>query len=250
MTAPREWGTMTWPEFEKARKSVRVAILPIGAIEEHGPHLPLNTDNVTAAAFARLVAERTGALLLPTMPYGQVWSLSRFPGSLSISNDTLRAFVRDLSGSLKEQGLDGLVIVSGHLGNMAALKEAAREVRTSRGIRVMPLFYPGLKEAAQQVLDAPASHPAIVHADELETSIVLSLEPDIVAMERAVAEYPDYPIDFDYVPMYWDEVNRSGVFGDATKASKEKGDAIMRHVLDRTVRLVRHFMEGGESFAC
>ncbi|GEO25202.1 creatinine amidohydrolase [Alicyclobacillus acidoterrestris] len=241
MSKVLEWGNLTWPEFVKARETTNVAILPIGAIEEHGPHLPLNTDNVAADAFSRLVCERTGAFLLPTMPFGQVWSLKRFPGSLTISNDTLKAIVRELSDSLQTQGIKGLVLISGHLGNMAALKEAAREVHESLQFPVMYLFYPDLKDASKSLMEAPTSHPSIVHADELETSILLSLQPGIVKMDRAVKEYPDYPIDFDVVPTFWDEVNKSGVFGDATLASKEKGDAIMKHVVDKASELVDQF---------
>lgn len=241
MSAVLEWGNLTWPEFVEARTSANVAVLPIGAIEEHGPHLPLNTDNVAADAFARLVCERTDTFLLPTLPYGQVWSLKRFPGSLTISNETLKSMIQDLSASLQSQGMRGLVLISGHLGNMAALKEAAREVQERLQFPVMYLFYPDLKAASQSVLEAPASHPSIVHADELETSILLSLQPDIVQMDKAVSEYPDYPTDFDVVPTYWDEVNDSGVFGDATKATKAKGDLIMNRVVDKAVELVEHF---------
>ncbi|WAH36362.1 creatininase family protein [Alicyclobacillus dauci] len=241
MSKVLEWGNLTWPEFVKARKTTNIAVLPIGAIEEHGPHLPLNTDNVAADAFARLVCGQTGAFLLPTMPLGQVWSLKRFPGSLTISNDTLKAIIRDLSESLQMQAIKGLILISGHLGNMAALKEAAREVQESLQFPVMYLFYPSLNEASKGVMEAPTSHPSIVHADELETSILLSLRPDVVKMDRAVREYPDYPADFDVVPTFWDEVNESGVFGDATMASKEKGDAIMRRVVDKAVELVEHF---------
>lgn len=252
MGSIREWGKLTWPEFEHMRQSVRVAILPIGAVEEHGPHLPLDTDNLTAAAFARRIAERTDTLLLPAMNYGQVWSLSRFPGSLSISNDTMRRFVCELGIGLKSQGMRALVIVSGHLGNMGFLKEAARELHAAADFTVMPLFYPGLKEASAGVLEAPMSHPGIVHADELETSLVLALAPDAARMDKAVAEYAAYPPEFEYVPMYWDEVNESGVFGDATKATKEKGELVIERVLDNAVRLVNRLTETtkGERSGC
>jgi len=237
-----EWGTMTSQEFKALEPLPAVAILPIGAIEQHGPHLPLDTDNIAAEQFARMISAQTDTLLLPCMPYGQVWSLKKFPGSLTISNRTLIAFLCDLCNSLKLQGMRGLVVVSGHLGNMPALKEAAREILEEIQFPVMTLFYPGLKEAAEPLLEGRIDHPSIVHADEIETSILLSLKPEVVRTELAVDEYSVFPPDFEYVPAYWDGMNESGVFGSATKASKQKGDAVIEQVLEKSIRLVQYFI--------
>lgn len=241
------WGHLTWPEFEERRAHTPVAILPVGAIEQHGPHLPLETDNILAQAFAGRLAARLKCFVLPVLPYGQVWSLRHFPGSLTVSSETMTHFVAELVESLGHQGVKLVVVVSGHLGNLAPLKEAARLVLLRGGPTMLYMNYPGLSRACDGVLEAPASHPGIVHADEIETSLLLAVAPERVAMDRAVAEYPKYPDHFDYAATGWEQVNKTGVFGDATKASAAKGEVILERVLEHAERIVRaalHTREG------
>ncbi len=233
-----EWARLTWEEARDLLSERRVAVLPIGAVEEHGPHMTLEVDTLAADALARRICEKTGAVLLPALPYGQVWSLSRFPGSLSLRTETLVAVLSDLADEVRRQGFGGLVIISGHLGNLTAMKTVARAQYESSRFPVLYLFYPGLDEASRDVLERPKSHPGIVHADELETSLILALAPHAVDMSRAVAEYPDFPIDFDVRARYWDDVCSSGVFGDATVASVEKGQRMLEVVEQRIVQLV------------
>lgn len=237
-----EWARLTWPEARDAVAAMPVALLPIGAIEQHGPHMTLNSDALAAAALGRTIAERTGVILLPTLPYGQVWSLSAFPGSLSISTDTLQRLLIDLITALGRQGFRSVILLSGHLGNMTAMKEAARAVFTTGGPKTYYLFYPGLTEASVGVIESPRSHGSIVHADETETSLLLALAPEAVHPERAVAEYPDYPPDFDTTPYMWDTVCSSGVFGDATRASADKGRQLVNGVLARTVPIIERII--------
>jgi creatinine amidohydrolase len=148
------------------------------------------------------------------------------------------AVLSDLADEVRRQGFGGLVIISGHLGNLTAMKTVARAQYESSRFPVLYLFYPGLDEASRDVLERPKSHPGIVHADELETSLILALAPHAVDMSRAVAEYPDFPIDFDVRARYWDDVCSSGVFGDATVASVEKGQRMLEVVEQRIVQLV------------
>ena len=234
-----EWASLTWQEAQDVLSEPRVAVLPIGAIEEHGPHMSLAVDTWAAEALARRVCQATGAVLLPALPFGQVWSLSRFPGSLSLRTETLVSILGDLADEVRRQGFGALVVISGHLGNVAAMKTAARAQYEAAGFPMLYLFYPGLVEAAKDVVERPTSHPGIVHADELETSLILALVPDAVDMTRAVAEYPDFPRDFDVRARYWDEVCESGVFGDATAASAEKGERMLRVVEERIVGLIQ-----------
>lgn len=220
-----------------------MAVLPVGAIEEHGPHMSLGSDWHAARRLAELVAERADLLVLPALPYGQVWSLSRFPGSLSISDETLVATVVEVASGLAEAGVKGLVMLSGHLGNMAALKKASRRLVETGVMPSLHMLYPGFEEAVGRVGTTRRSHPGIVHADEAETSILLSLAPHCVDMSKARAEYPVYPADFDHAPVYWDEVSSSGVFGDPTAASAQKGDAIVEHVVERAVEVIGAWRE-------
>lgn len=232
------WDELTWPEVRGAVARTPWALLPFGAVEEHGPHLPLGTDALVAGSLASRVAAAADLIELPVMPYGQVWSLEHFDGSLSVSDDTLVALVLGVADGLRRAGIKGLVLLSAHLGNAAALKKATRALEERGGLPAIALTYPGLAAVAAQVRQAPESHPAIMHADELETSVMLALHPEEVSMDRAVAEYPDYPPHFDVGAVRWHTVSQSGVFGDATAATADKGRTIVDHVVATAVSVI------------
>lgn len=232
------WQDLTWPEVGRTVSETPIALLPFGAIEEHGPHLPLGTDALAAGSLASLICDAADVIELPVMPYGQVWSLEHFDGSLSVSDDTLISLVLELAQGLERVGVKGLVLLSAHLGNAAALKKASRALEERGGIPALVLTYPGLSAVAREVREAPESHPAIMHADELETSIMLALHPDQVRMDDAVAEYPEYPPHFDVAAVRWDTVSDSGVFGDATAATPAKGEALVSRVVDAAASLI------------
>lgn len=237
------WADLTWPDISAAVERQPWALLCLGAVEEHGPHLPLGTDTFAAEAFSARLADAANLIELPVLPFGQVWSLEHFDGSLSISDDTLVALIVELADGLERNGLRGLVLFSAHLGNAAAMKRAMRTLDERGGLPSIVLTYPGLADVAAAVAEKPRSHPGIMHADELETSILLALRPDVVRMDRAVSEYPVYPEHFDVAPVRWDTVTQSGVFGDATAATEEKGARIVDHVVATSVRLIDAWKE-------
>jgi creatinine amidohydrolase len=232
------WASLRWPEVPDATRARPVALLPFGAVEEHGPHLPLGTDIDLADALADRICAAAGLIRLPTMPYGQVWSLANFPGSLSVRDEILTGLVTDLADGLRRGGVTGLVLFTAHLGNVAALRTASRALADAGGLPAIVLAYPGMDQVAESVSSSPRSHPSIMHADELETSVMLALHPHSVDMDRAVAEYPEYPPDFGTTPIRWDELSRSGVFGDATAATAGKGEKIVAHVVATACQLI------------
>lgn len=238
------WQDLAWPQVADAVRREPFALLPFGAVEEHGPHLPLGTDNLAAAGFAARVADAAGLIELPVMPYGQVWSLEHFDGSLSVSDETLVAMVRELSRGLHRVGVRGLVLLSAHVGNAAALKKATRALEASGGLPAIALTYPGLKAVGDAVRESPESHPSIMHADELETSVMLAFRPDVVDMTLAVSEYPEYPAHIDVGPVRWDDLSRSGVFGDATAATAAKGEQIVDHVVKTATTIITQWKAG------
>ncbi len=237
-----EWATLTWPEAESAVARMPVCILPFGAVEAHGYHGWLSCDTLLSEEESRRVAAETGIIVMPPMPYGQVWSLHDFPGSLSLSIYTLIAVTKDLIGSLRDHGFRLVFIHSGHLGNMAGLKQAIRECHDELpGIKVVLLDC--LDDAVAQeehLLTTPRSHPALIHCDEIETSMLLEVAPDAIQLERAVADYPVYPPDFDLTPTPWSAVTKVGVLGDPTAATLEKGRAIVAADVAAMVAIVRH----------
>jgi creatinine amidohydrolase len=239
-----EWAKLHWPDVRQAVEDYRIALLPVGAIEEHGPHMNLGSDWYAIQNLTTRIAEEAQLLLLPALPYGQVWSLSRFPGSLSISDQTLVTTIVEIAAGLKRVGVKGLILMSGHLGNVSALKTASRQLLDA-DMPSLYLFYPGIEEISKKINEAPRSNPRIIHADETETSLLLALAPECVDMSRALAEYPNYPVDFDYTSIYWDELCSSGVFGDATVATPEKGKLLVDFVVKETLQIIQVWRERG-----
>jgi creatinine amidohydrolase len=237
------WADLAWPDVPTAVRRRPVALLPLGAIEAHGAHLSVGADWFAADGLADRLALRADLLLMPAIPYGQVWSLERFPGSLSLHDRTLIAVIVDLARGLRASGIAGLVLLSAHLGNAAAMRAAMRELSEDPAMPAISLTYPGLAEVAHEVADTPRSHPAIMHADELETSILLALAPEHVDLDRAAPDYPSYPADFEVAPVRWDEISETGVFGDPTAASAAKGELIVEHVVRTAADLIAAWRE-------
>jgi creatinine amidohydrolase len=219
-----------------------VVLLPIGAVEAHGEHLPAGTDNILARRLSSALVERIGGetpvILLPVLPFGQVWSLADQPGSFSVSNETVSRTVIEIGRSMPGKGLESLAVINTHYGNVAALRDAQRQLR-EEGVTTALLCYPGAAEPTQRVREKPAAHPAYMHACEIETSYMLHLAPESVRMDKAVANYPEFPEDFGELAYRWSEFSRSPVLGDATAASAKKGKIILDAVLDRMAELVR-----------
>jgi len=232
---------MSWPEVETAINETGFAILPLGVIEAHGPHLPMNVDVVIAEQVAKLVADKTGALLLPALPYGQTWSLRDFPGTISLSNATLVKILLDVANSLAYHGLRRLFIMNGHLGNLDAIKAAEREAQKEGYTRIINLNMPGLPEAMQKVCTTRRAHPFYFHAEEAETSMMLAIRPDLVKMPKAVAEYPEFPAEFGAVSISWRDLTRSGVLGDPTVATAEKGRLLIDMVATQAAAIVQAY---------
>lgn len=226
-------------EVKDKIRRLGAAILPIGAVEAHGPHLPLGTDNLLAARLADKLAERTDSFVLPTLPYGQVWSLRNFPGSINVSNEALIRLLADIGESLYQQGFRIFIMVNGHLGNAAALKEAARILyERVPALKVFYFFYPGTKEITAEVREASAAHGTYMHADEIETSYMLYLAGEYVDMSKAIDGAPHIPFDADFTPTPWEEMTASAVLGDATLATREKGERIIQRSLDVMTEMV------------
>ncbi len=212
-----------------------LVILPVGALEAHGPHLPLGADQIQAEATAASVAERVDALIAPTVAYGSAPGARRFPGTVSLSLSDLEAHVRGVLSELARSGIRRILVLSGHAerGHMAALREAADEaVRASPGLRVVVLSdYDFVYELRGR--DSPATDG---HAGLLETSRLLALAPETVGPDRPVVENRRSPfLPGSGTEAEWPE----SVIGDTRPASAELGRRVQAHVVDRTVETVR-----------
>lgn len=197
---------------------------------------------------AETLAERVTAAvdgwLLPAIPYGETSNSDGFPGTVSLSFDTVRAIACDIARSLFRSGHPCLIIVNGDFGNQAPLRTAARDMARSPGWPVLVIDYPGLEEIAASVCRTAPAGPGFYHADEVETSVVLAVRPDLVHMDRAAAAYPDMPAAMGATPLDLSQVSPSGVFGDPTAASAATGNAILEQLTVRAVELSRTFLAG------
>ncbi len=237
-----EAAVLPWPRVGELLAGGALPILPFGAQEQHGPHLPLATDTLMADGLARRLAAAVGGLLLPAVPYGQTTDNMAFPGTVALSFDTTRAIAVDIAAAVQAHGARGLVIVNGDFGNRAPLTLAARQIHDA-GLRVLVVNYPGLDRVVEDLLTTQPAGFGLVHADEFETSVVLALRPDTVAMERAVAEYPVFPPTFPSEPVNLRALSDSGVFGDPRPATAALGERILAALTTAALELVTAFSD-------
>jgi creatinine amidohydrolase/Fe(II)-dependent formamide hydrolase-like protein len=238
-------GELTWPEAEARFKQVDVALLPVGAVEQHGPHLPLDTDAFDADYLARKVAEACSSpkpLVLPAMNYGVSYHHEDFSGTLSVSPETLARLVHEVGLCAARCGVTKLVIVNGHGGNGPALHLGAQMI--NRDAHIFTCVETG--ETSDADVNAMIATPNDVHAGEIETSTTLAVRPDLVKMNKAPRMVPRFSsryLDFSSrrsVGWYahTKKISTSGVMGDATKATAEKGERMWDVMTLRLVELI------------
>lgn len=232
----------SWLEVQTHLTRNTVAIFPVGAHEQHGPHLPLATDTVMATGLARRLAQALDAMLLPALPFGDAWNTAAFPGTISLSFTTVQAILMDVGQSLQADGVKALIVVNGHFGNHAPLALAARELWSTHHFPTLLLDYPGLPRLAAEICESEPAAPSFYHADEVETSIMLALWPESVKMERAQAEYPDFPPTFGAEPIRLDTFCQSGVFGDPRPATAVKGERLLAALSAESLKVAQAFL--------
>jgi creatinine amidohydrolase len=233
----RRLDTLTWPEVRDAIARDAGAVLPVGATEQHGPHLPICTDALLAADLAAAVAEPLDLLVAPTIAYGyRSRPLSGggqgFPGTLSLSGRTFMAVLEDVLTELIRHGFRRLVLLNWHYENTNFVYEAAylaHQRAAPSGAQILVHEDPG-GQPSNRVMeelfhgDFPgwdAEHAAIV-----ETSLMLHLHPDLVLFDRAVDDRSPRRPGYDVVPTPDDLVAPSGTLWKATQASAEKGKLV------------------------
>lgn len=227
----------SWEQVSAAIAQGLIAVLPVGAVEQHGAHLPLLTDTVLAGGVARRIARGCDGLLLPAIAYGDAWTAEGWAGTVSLSPDTLRATIADIGRGLQRMGIKGLITVNGHFGNREPINLAARTL-SEAGLPVLHLDYPRLEALAAELMESAPAGPGFYHADEVETSMMLALAPETVQMERAAPEYPEFPELFGSEPMKLSAFNKSGVFGDPRPATAQKGEELIEGIAAEALRLI------------
>lgn len=222
-------------------KDDALVVLPLGAVEQHGPHLPVMTDALIGEGVLTRTMERlppdSNIWLLPPVSYGKSNEHLDFPGTISLSAATLHGILCDIAFSLHKSGFRRLLLFNTHGGNADLFNVAAREIRLSTGLMV---FYvsPGSVGAVSDLISEEEREFGI-HGGDVETSLVMAIKPNWVHDELRAAEMPDvaryrYLTLEGKIRFAWvmSDISESGIAGDATRATAEKGELILDRIAD------------------
>ena len=223
---------MSWDEVARRIENGAAAILPIGAgAKEHGFHLPMNTDRIQAEWLAAQIAMHIDALIWPTVTYGHYPAFVDYGGSASLSAPTFEAVVSEIAVAILKFGCRALFVLDTGISTRAPVDRALACLKADKALHLQIHEGPRYREAAARL--AEQSHGS--HADELETSVMLALAPELVRMPRAEASPspvpetagPLTPSDSSS-PNY----SRSGSYGDPTLASRAKGEVLLAAMVE------------------
>jgi creatinine amidohydrolase len=253
---PLLYERLTWPEVRRAASEDRVCVIPVGTLEDHGPHLPVDTDVRLITEICRRAAEAAPdeIVLLPTIPHGYDPHHMDFPGPITIGWDTFTKYCKDVGTSLAHHGFKRMLFYNGHGSNQNLVEMAARLVMIDHPeVLAAAAFYLLSKEGIKAVEEIRESgFGGMAHADELETSIYLAIDPDAVDMAKVVDEhgYPDgenahkeFCADGPLRLMpWWSSFSRTGVQGTPSIATAEKGKAFLDAAVNECVSYVRELL--------
>lgn len=247
---------MTWEEFRDAVDQTTVAVIPMGSTELEGIHLPLGVDTIVANGVARRLAGEEGVLVGPTLPVGYSKWFMPFPGTLSFESDTLTRVLMEYCNGLSAHGIRRVVFLNSHRGNNACVEAVARTLVETCRSRV------GMLSIWKLANDLTARQPGMIaegrftHAGEIMTSVVMALKPDTVRGDRMQPDSLQSPADSPFTVknslgeteykgsvqmIYPDirEITGTGIMGDPTTATAEKGEAVLNLITD----YVRSFLQ-------
>lgn len=236
---------MTWQEAKEAYAKDPVVLIPMGSMEEHGPQ-SITGDFLAAEKIAKAVAEKTGALYIPVIPFGCSEYFRSFPGTISLSQQTVRSLIEDVAISLIEHNISKIFFVNGHAGNAAAIEEIGRKIRREHNIQIASIdlwqtVTPSLK---QEVYKTDETDPS-GHGGEPLTSVMLNLYPEQMRMDllpewNQNSHWGEFEMKFiskvavkdvqASVFFNMEEISPLGIMGDPRNASAERGEKIVRHV--------------------
>lgn len=245
MAARVKLEEMTWPEVEAARREgVETVIIPAASVEQHGPHLPLLTDTLIGDRVAEMTARKLGkTLVAPVIRPGLSSHHMGFPGSFTLSPETFRRVLEEYCLSLLTHGFRTFILTSGHGGNFTYLDavgpylQDALRAREPR-VRVIPhvnlvRYMRTQQDFVRQRFGIPVEE-AGWHADVMETACILAIRPDLVNMGQAAAGWigdSTTILDRLFVDGFR-AVSPNGILGDARKATREMGEALLEHLTD------------------
>jgi creatinine amidohydrolase len=240
------YAEMTWPEIGAAAAADRVVVVPIGTVEDHGRHLPVDTDVriIDAISSRACQAEAETSVLLPPVWHGYSPHHMDFPGPITIRYDVFVEYLLGITRSLIAHGFKRIILANGHGSNMPLVNMAARLTIIEHADVICCDYFYLVTPQGLAAIDSirEAEFPGgMGHACELETSIYLALRPDLVQMDKAVRDLNQPPSDYFYqdwvsgpgsMMEWWSTLTRDGVMGDATLATREKGEKLLAAAVD------------------
>lgn len=245
------FGEQRSPDLKKAAKRNALILLPLGQTEEHGPHLPVNTDSVLAREVARSVGERMAArtptLVMDTICYGYSASaLKRWPGTIVLRPETVMDTLCETCVSVIEMGFRRVAILSIHGNHDGVTRVAARKIADATGVYPVVAFPIELAKA-RFLKVAEAGAAGSCHAGEFETSVMLHLAPHLVAMGKAPGPNPLRGASPFAGKVFWStwgrERSRHGYYGDPTVANSQTGKIAFEAMVEETVAFLTDFCE-------
>jgi creatinine amidohydrolase len=231
-----------WPDLGEYFAEESLALVPLGSTEQHGPHLPEGTDHLIAEAFAREAAERTGYLRTPTVTVGVSSHHRQFHGTIWVDPPAFRSYVASLTRSLTSHGIDRVVYVNAHGGNVGHLREVGRQLREDGVLYAIEWMWdesiPGLVDDLFEY-NGP-------HGGPKETALIQHLHPELVHEDRLEDARDDGLVDWTTADTirhgartFYDSIDNTdnGVLGDQTDATAEKGAELFDAASDQLVQL-------------
>ena len=245
----------TWKEVDTLDRDRTLILIPTGAIEQHGPHLPLDTDIFNATAISEAVANNflhteKRVLVAPPIWWGTSPHHLGFPGTISLRNETMSNILVEVISSLLPHGFYRYLLVNGHGGNAGILTATVSRISHDLGISVPALSYwTMIKETLVEIGESPIG--GMGHGCEMETSLMLHLRPELVRMDLAEKEMPNELtnwscIDFRAggpvgIPLDFRRDSKNGVMGDPTLANTAKGERIFKDATSAITSFVEEF---------
>lgn len=240
---PVYWDRLAWPEVGRLVTGGHdLALLPLGATEQHGPHLPLNVDTVFAESFCAYASAKTGVPVLPPVSIGcSLGHTAKWPGTLSVLPETLIAMLREIATFVRSAGMKRLMMVNSHWGNVSAARCAIDRIRFDAYQRGDP-FFVGLKSTFDLTPDVWrqfTDDAADFHANRAETAMMLCLDPAAVRLdELPTSDDPDRTAGHVFTHVV-PHTSRNGVTGTPTLATAEDGQRLFTEIGDALVRVVQ-----------
>lgn len=238
---------MTSEEFTEAVKTCDTVIIPAGAIEVYGPQLPLGSDSIVSDAICRRVAEKVNAIIGPFIEVGESAALYQFPGTIKIMPHTYSLMMTDIMNSLVHWGFKNFIFINMHAGNVPIITQLCREFQRDYHIKCAQIDWWRFVQPNSLDICEMKGWMAHGHASESGTSVMLYLHPEYVETDKLKCVKMDskYTKNSDIITYYeFREKTPNGTLGDATLATREKGEAIVNRCVDRIVEFMK------EEFDC